>query len=341
MSDTPSAPPPEAIALQLFFGKMISMAASVVCRLKIPDHLAAGPLSVEELSSQTGSHSASLYRIMRALASVGVFTTTSDGKFELNAVSQLLRTGVKGSMRGIVDYGGANWSWTAWGSLMHSVKTGETAFDHVFGEGCFQHLSKHPHESAVFDEGMTGFSTVTGPAIVQAFDFSNFHTVVDVGGGHGKLLLTILEKYHAVNGIVFDSNHVVEGANVAIAATGMGSRCQAIGGDFFQSVPAGGDAYLMKHIIHDWNDDNCRKILNNCRRVIPATGKLLVVDMVVPEDHGPHPSKLLDLEMMVVASGKERTESEFAELFRSAGFKLTRIIPTQSPVCVIEGVPVA
>lgn len=336
---TPSAPPPEAIALQLFFGKMISMAASVVCKLRIPDRLAAGPLGIEELARQTGSHAPSLYRIMRALESVGVFTTTADGLYQLNAVSQLLRTGVTGSMRGIVDYGGAHWSWTAWGNLMHSVETGETAFNHVFGEGCFQYLSKHPHESAVFDEGMTGFSTVTGPAIVDAYDFSAFRTVVDVGGGHGKLLLTILERFSKVQGIVFDSPHVVEGASVAIAATGLGSRCQIVGGDFFKSVPAGGDAYLMKHIIHDWNDDNCQKILSNCRQVIPDDGKLLVVDMVVPQDSGPHPAKLLDLEMMVVASGKERTEQEFRELFRSAGFTLTRIIPTKSPVCVIEGIP--
>lgn len=335
----PEPLPPEALALNLFFGKTVAMAASVVCKLRIPDHVANGPLSVDELAKLTGSHTASLYRVLRALVSVGVFKTDAAGRFELTPVSQLLRTGVTGSLRGIIDYCGAPWSWQAWGDLLHSVKTGETAFDHVFGEGCFDHLAKLPAESAVFDEGMTGFSTITGPAVAEAYDFAQFKTIVDVGGGHGKLLLTILERYPTTRGIVFDAPHVVAGATPAIERAGLAARCQTAGGNFFESVPAGGDAYMMKHIIHDWPDDRCVTILKHCRAVMSATGKLLVVDMVVPENDEPHPSKLLDLEMMAIASGKERTEREFRDLFAAAGFHLTRIVPMKSPVCVIEGVP--
>lgn len=333
-------PPPEAIALQLFFGKALAMAASVACKLRIPDKLANGPRSVEDLAKETASHAPSLNRVLRALAGAGVFATDRQGRYQLTEVSQLLRTGVHGSMRGIIDYLGSPWSWNAWGDLLHSVRTGETAFNHVFGEGCFDHLSKHAGEGAVFNEGMTGFSTLTAPAVAEAYDFSTFGTIVDVGGGHGKLLLTILQKGPGVRGIVFDAPHVVEGAIPAIEQAGLKDRCRAEGGNFFQAVPAGGDAYMMKHIIHDWNDTDCATILRHCRSVIPATGRLLVIDMVVPPGDEPHPSKLLDLEMMAIASGQERTEDEFRRLFAGAGFQLTRIVSTKSPVCVVEGVPV-
>jgi hypothetical protein len=255
-------------------------------------------------------------------------------------MSEYLKTGTPGSLRGVADYCGAEWSWKTWGNLLHSVRTGETAFDHVFGEPCFDYLANHPDESAVFNEGMTGFTSQIAVAVADAYDFSGFRTVVDVGGGHGILLSTILKKFPSVRGVVFDAPHVAEGAAQAIREAGLADRYRAEGGDFFKAVPAGGDAYLMKHIIHDWPDDKATTILTNCRKAVNPGGKLLLVELVVKPGNEPDLAKVLDLEMMVIPSGKERTEAEYAALFAGAGWKLTRVVPTKSPASVIEAVPV-
>jgi hypothetical protein len=239
-------------------------------------------------------------------------------------------------MRAVADYCGADWSWRPWGRLLETVRTGRTAFDEAFGEPVFDYLAKHPGESAVFDDGMTGFSMQEAPAVAEAYDFSRFGTVVDVGGGHGHLLCTILKKYPGPKGVVFDAPHVAAGATPAIAAAGLADRCRAEGGDFFKSVPAG-DAYVMKHIIHDWPDDKSAAILRNCRAAANPGAKPVLVEMVIPPGNGPSPGKLLDLEMLVIASGKERTEAEYAALLAGAGWKLTRIVPTNAPTSVIEG----
>lgn len=330
----PGPPPPDQHLVQLIFGKWVSMALSVAAKLRLADKLAAGPKTEVELAEETLTHAPSLYRLMRALASVGVFASDEAGRFALTPVGELLRTGVPGSMRGVADYCGTEWSWKAWGSLLESVKTGRTAFNEVFGEGCFDYLAKHPAEQAVFDEGMTGFSAAEADAVVAAYDFSNFGTLIDVGGGHGHLLGTILNKTPNLRGVLFDAPHVVAGAK--LAAMGVADRCKAEGGDFFEAVPAGGDAYILKHIIHDWNDADCGRILGNIRAVSKPGTKLLLVELVVPPGDAPHPGKLLDLEMLVVASGKERTEAEYAALLAASGFKLTRVVPTQGPAGVVE-----
>jgi hypothetical protein len=326
-------PPPDQHLVQLIFGKWVSMAVSVAAKLRLADKLNT-PKTAAELAAETNTHPESLYRLLRALASVGVFASDTAGKFRLTPVGELLRTGVPGSMRGVADYCGADWSWKAWGSLLDTVKTGRTAFNEVFGEGCFDYLSKHPTEQAVFDEGMTGFSGAESDAVAAAYDFSGIGTLVDVGGGHGHLLGTILKKTPALRGVLFDAPHVVAGAKVA--AMGVADRCTAVGGNFFESVPAGGDAYILKHIIHDWNDADCGRILRNIRKVSKPGTKLLLVELVIPPGDDPHPGKLLDLEMLVVASGKERTEVEYAALVAASGFKLTRVVPTQSPASVVE-----
>ncbi len=335
---TPEKIPAEQFVVQLFMSKWIGMATSVAAKLRIADHLADGPKTASELATTTKTDAKSLNRVLRALASIGLFQTDEQGRYHINEYSQLMRTGVPGSVRGIMDYCGATWSWRAWENLLHSVKTGETAFDHTFGEPCFDYLAKHPEESAVFNEGMTGFSGPTATAVVEAYDFSGFETLVDVGGGHGLLMLKILANTPKLKGIVFDSPHVVEGATPVIKEAGLENRCRAEGGDFFTSVPKG-DAFIMKHIIHDWNDEKCVTILQNCRSVIPEKGKVLIVEMVIPPGDVPHPAKFLDLEMLVVASGQERTEQEFNALLSKAGFKMTRIIPTKSPVSIIEAIP--
>jgi SAM-dependent methyltransferase len=336
----PQAPPPDAMLAQLIFGKCVAMAISVAAKLRIADKLAAGPKSAADLARETDTHAGSLYRVLRALASVGVFAETADGRFRLTPMAEYLRTGVPGSMRGVADYFGSDWSWRPWGQLLHSVRTGETAFDHVFGEPCFDYLAKHPEESAVFNEGMTGFSSKVGPAVAEAYDFSTFGTVVDVGGGHGMLLTTILKAFPKVRGVVFDAPHVVEGAAGPIRVAGLADRCRTEGGDFFQSVPAGGDAYLMKHIIHDWPDDKAATILKNCRQAVNPGGRLLLVEIVIKPENEPDLGKILDLEMLVLPSGRERTEAEYARLFATAGWRLTRVVPTKSPMQVIEGEPI-
>ncbi len=329
---------PDRAMVQLVLGKCISMAISVVAKLRVADLLADGPKSLADLATETKTHAPSLYRIMRSLAAVGVFAERDDGRFALTPMSEFLRTGVKGSLRGLADFFGSDWSWRAWGQTLESVRTGRAAFHIVFGESVFDYLSVHPDESAVFNEGMTGFTSSIAPAVAEAYDFGAFGTVVDVGGGHGVLLNTILRAYPGVNGIVFDSPHVVTGAEDAIRAAGLSDRCRAVGGDFFQDVPAS-DAYLIKHIIHDWPDDRATTIRRNCRKSVGPSGKLLLVELVIAPGDAPDLAKVLDLEMLVIASGKERTEAEYRQLLAGAGWRLTRVIPTDSPAQIVEATP--
>src|SRR3954469_23235453 len=303
----PSQITPDAALLQLVFGKGVSMAVSVAAKLRVADLLADGPRTLDDLAARTGTHAPTLYRILRTLSAAGVFAEQADGRFALTPMGEYLRTGVEGSLRGLADMFGSDWSWRPWGQLLEAVRTGRTSFDSVFGEPVFDYLARHPDESAVFNEAMTGFSSKIAPAVAEAYDFSAFGTIVDVGGGHGVLLNTILRAYPGVNGIVFDAPHVVVGAEDAIREAGLAGRCRAVGGDFFQSVPAGGDAYLMKHIIHDWPDDKATTILRNCRKGVNPGGKLLLVELLIVPGNAADLGKVIDLEMLVIASGQERT----------------------------------
>lgn len=338
--DQQQVPPPEQQMAQFIFGKVVAMAISVAAKLRIADELAASPLTNAELAHQTGTHDVNLSRLMRALISVGVFGQDSQGRYQLTPLGQLLRTGVKGSMRGMADFMGADWSWKAWGHLMDSVKTGRTAFNDVYGEPCFDYLAKHSEESAVFNEGMAGFSTSIAEAVVKAYDFSHCNTMMDVGGGHGGLLLTILKATPKLQGIIFDAAHVVTGAVEPIHQAGLKERCMTAAGDFFKEVPGHVDAFILKHIIHDWNDIDAARILKTIRTAAKPGSKLFLVEAVIPENDQPHLGKLLDLEMMVIASGRERTQAEYAQLLGQAGFRIEKIIPTQSPVELIEAVAV-
>jgi hypothetical protein len=336
---TRSQTPPDAALVQLILGKCVSMAISVVAKLRVADLLADGPKTIADLAAKTKTHAPSLYRLLRPLAAAGVFTEDVDGRFALTPMGEYLRTGVKGSLRGMADFFGSDWSWRAWGQMLESVQTGRPAFDSVFGEPVFDYLGKHANESAVFNEGMTGFSSNIAPAVAEAYNFAAFKTVVDVGGGHGVLLNTILQAHAGVSGIVFDSPHVVAGAAGAIREAGLTGRCRAVGGDFFESVPAGGDAYLMKHIIHDWPDDRATTILRNCRKGVNPGGKLLLVELVIAPGNAADFGKLIDLEMLVIAGGRERTEVEYRQLLAAAGWRLTRVPPTMSPAQIVEAEP--
>ena len=336
---TSSQTPPEAALAQLIFGKNITMAISVAAKLRVADLLADGPTTVADLASKTNTHAPLLYRILRFLASFDIFAEQDDGRFTLTPMGECLRTGVKGSLRGLADYHGSDWHWRPGSHLLETVQTGRTAFESVWGESLFAYLGKHPEDSAVFNEGMTGFSSTFAPAVAGAYDFAAFKTVVDIGGGHGMLLNSILQAHAGVKGIVFDLPHVVVGAEEAIRKAGLEERCRAVGGDFFQGVPVGGDAYLLKHVIHNWPDDRATTILRNCREAVNPGGKLLLVERVIAPGNTADIGKLLDLQMIVIVGGQERTEKEYRQLLAGAGWRLTRVNPTRSMLQIVEAEP--
>jgi SAM-dependent methyltransferase len=320
-------------------GYWVSQALHVAAKLGIADLLAAGPVNCEHLAVATNTHAPSLQRVLRALASVGVFTEVSPGSFALTPLAELLRTETPGSMRALaIMY--AEEQYRTWGDLLHSVQTGETAFDYQFGMGYFEYLAQHPEADRVFNEAMTGWTHQLVGAVVDTYDFSSFKTVVDVGGGYGALLAAILQRYPGTRGILFEQPHVIASAEEQLVAAGVAERCMFVGGDFFAAVPPGGDAYVLSQILHDWNDEHCLAILEQCRRAMPDHGKLLVVELVLPPGDEPYLGKWLDLHMLVLLGGSERTAAEYDTLFRAAGFKLARVVPTPPGPSVVEAVPV-
>ncbi len=333
----PQSPPPDQVLMQMVVGgKFISRALSEVARLGIADHLAGGSASAADLAAKTETNEDALYRVMRALSAVGVFEQLPDRHFANTPVSEFLRQEGKASLRAMVRWINTQPAWDAWGRLDHSVKTGKPAFDEVFGEQVFDYLTeKDPETGAIFNDAMTSFSALTGPAVAEAYDFSGIEKLVDVGGGHGAMLKAIVDKHANVKGIVFDLPNVVADVDLGSHA----DRITAEGGNFLESVPAGADAYIMKHIIHDWDDEHCTTILRLCREAMNEGGKVLIIEQVVSDAPESTFAKLLDLEMLVMTTGgRERTEEEFGALLPGAGLKLTRVIPTKSPVAVIEAV---
>jgi hypothetical protein len=275
---------------------------------------------------------------MRALASCGVFAETGERVFELTPMAELLRADIEGSVRDVAIFMGADWHWQVWGDAMYSARTGKVAWEHVHGTEVFPYFAAHAGAARVFDNAMTSFSKMVAKAVVAAYDFSSVGKLADIAGGHGSLLAAILRANTHMKGLLFDMPQVIAGAGERLEAEGVAERCELASGDFFQSVPEGADAYLMKHIIHDWDDARALAILKNCHRAMPETGKLLLVEVVIPPGNEPHFGKIQDLEMLLSPGGLERTADEFRELFAAAGFELTRIIPTASPMSVIEGV---
>ena len=320
-------------------GFWIARSLSVAARLGVADHLKGDSRPVEELAMATGTHAPSLYRLLRALAGVGVFKEEPGRRFRHTPVSELLRSNRPDSMRAIADsiFGGCHYR--AWGDLEYSVRSGKIAFDHVHGTDVWDFYAKNDDEQRTFDDAMTEFTGLFNPAIVKAYDFARLHTLVDVGGGHGALLASVLKANPGVRGILFDQPHVAEGARRRFEADGLSDRCQAFGGNFFELVPAGADAYMMKFIVHDWNDEQAATILRNVYdAAIPGAG-LLVVEMVVPASNDePSLARLDDINMLCITGGRERTEQEFAQLFAAAGFDLVKVHKTDGPMCIIEGI---
>ena len=333
----PQEPPPPAILMQIAFGAMITQALGVAAELRIADLIHQGRRHIGELAEATGAHSPSLYRVLRSLASIGIFRETESRNFENTPLSELLRSDVPDSMLYSVIFMAAPWHFNVFANMKDSVMTGETAWARTHGSGPFEWFSDHPEEARIFNNCMSELSVGVAGPVVEAYDFSGIATLADIAGGHGYLLSQILKANPDMNGILFDMEPVLAGASSMLEQQGVSDRVEKIPGDFFKEVPAA-DAYLMKHIIHDWDDERSVTILKNIRRAMIGDGKLLVVEMVVPEGNDPHPSKVLDLEMLVSPGGVERTEHEYRELYESAGFRLSRIIPTRSPFSVIEGV---
>jgi hypothetical protein len=344
MSSTrPLHEPPAALqVIQMIHGKHVSQAISVAAELGIADALKDAPKHVEELAAATSTHAPSLYRLLRALASVGIFAEIGNRQFSLTPLAACLRGDAPDSIRNLARWYGAPLSLRGWEELLHSVKTGETGVKQALGvTDTFSYLSEHPEQEQIFHACMTEISRKNTPGIVGAYDYGRFRKIVDVGGSHGLLLSAILRRYPGPRGVVFDLPRVVEGAQRAIAADGLTERCEAVAGSFFESVPAGADAYVLKQVIHDWDDAPAVAILRNVRQAIQPEGRLLLIEIVIPPGNEPSLSKLSDLAMLVVAGGRERTAIDYGDLFAAAGFTPIAIHPTASPQCAIEGVPLA
>jgi len=334
----PGELPPNLALLQLITGKWIVQAIYVAAELGIADHMAEGPRSSGEIAKACDTNEDATYRLLRGLANVGVFAESESRTFSLTPMGELLRGDVPGSMRGYARFIGYKPTWAAWGEALHSVRTGEPAVDHLFGENIFEYYAKHLEESAIFDEAMTSISSLESQAVATDYDFSGIGTLADVGGGHGYLLGTVVDANPGMQGVLFDLPHVVTGAPSLLDELGVAERVRVEGGSFLDTAPGGADAVIMKHILHDWNDEDCVRILRNCHRELPKGGRMLVVEAVVPAPAQRGWAKLLDLEMLVLTPrGRERDEAEFASLFQEAGFRLKRIVPTASPVSVVEG----
>lgn len=330
--------PPEAFLGQVAFGAMMSQAVYVAARLGVADLLAAKPQSIKELAAATKTHERSLYRVLRSLASIGIFAETETKVFGNTPYSEPLRSDAPNSLRNGIIFMGEEWHWRVWGDMLYSVETGKPAWGHVHGAEVFEYFAENPRQAEIFNNAMTDMSVSTAPAVVEAYDFSGIKTLTDIAGGHGYLLAQVLKANPAMKGILFDMPPVIAGAGAFFEKEGVAERVEKVSGDFFASVPKNADAYIMKHIIHDWDDERATKILQNIQQAMTENGKVLIVEVVVPEGNEPHYSKLLDLEMLASPGGMERTAEEYRELLAAAGLRLTRIIPTKSAFSIIEGV---
>ena len=332
--------PPAPSVLDLISTAWVVQGVYTATKLGIIEALRDGPQSADAVAKTVDANPDAVYRLMRMLASRGIFIHRRDRRFALAPMGEALRIDAPDSIRGYVLFVGDPLHWEHWGQLSQSVRTGRCAIEELRGKPTFEWLEDVPELAAVFNDGMTAVSKMETPVVVAAYDFSPFGTIVDVGGGHGLLLTAILRQSPDSRGILFDAESVVEGAPAVLERAGVSARCTAVGGSFFESVPCGGDAYVLKHIIHDWDDEKSLQILRNVRAAMNPDGKLLIVETVVPDDDREHLSKLLDLEMLVAATGRERTEAEYAKLLSQAGFRHTRTVGTVGPASIVEAVAV-
>lgn len=331
-------PPPEAILMQMLFGPLTQQCICVATKLKIADLVAEYPQTIAQLAAKTNSNEDALYRVLRMLSSIGIFKQEGR-KFGLTPIASLLRSGDPNSMYSFAIMMGEDWIWRNWGELMYSVQTGKTAHHKVHGMSSFEYFTSNTKAGTIFNNAMTNLSKGVVAPIVEAYDFSKVSKVADIAGGHGMLLSGVLKSYPKVSGVLFDLSPVIAGSSFLLQEEGVSDRVELESGDFFNSIPAGADIYLMKHIIHDWDDAGSIKILKNLRSAMDDNAKVLIIEMVVPEENEASPSKIMDILMMIMEGGKERTGKEYKNLLEAVDLKLTRIIPTKSPYSLVEAEP--
>jgi alkyl hydroperoxide reductase subunit AhpC/SAM-dependent methyltransferase len=331
--------PPHAQLIEMATAHWLSRIIYVAAKLGLADHLAEGPKSADELAGPTGTHAPSLYRLMRTLAHLGLLNEGAGQRFSLTPLGEALKKNAPGSAYATVLTLASEWCANGFGELLYSVQTGKSGVEKYLGMPIFDWFGQNPEMASLFSETMVGFHGAEPAAVAAAYDFSNFKTIVDAGGATGNLLTTVLSRAPGARGILYDLPHVVRDARPLIQSRGLTDRVTIEAGSFFERVPVGGDAYLLSHIIHDWSEAQCLTILSNCRRAMNPGGRLLLIEMVLPPGNAPHPGKVLDMMMLVGPGGEERTEQEYGKLLAKAGFRLTRIVPTESAVSVIEAVP--
>lgn len=337
----PHVPPPVAM-LRFLGGFRVARIIYVVAELGIADLLADGAKSIDELSQASGSHAPSLYRVMRSLASVGIFAEDDEGKFHLTPPAEFLRGDTPGSLRDAIKFLGQDWHWEVWGELPYSIKTGKPAFDHLFGQGLFD-FYLDPEAAKIASDSKVSISSRASNSLLTNYDFSDTNTVVELGifAGAGSTLIPLLKAHPQMKGILFDFESAIAAAKPAIEQAGLSARCELVAGECVKTVPSGGDTYILMFTIHNWDDERAIKILQNCRQGISETGKLLLVEMIMPEGNEPFVGKLIDIEsLLTTPGGRERKEGEYRDLLTKAGFKVSRIIPTQTANSIIEAVPV-
>lgn len=329
-------PSPQEKIARMVTASWVAQAIYVAAKLGIADMLEDGPRTAEELAEASETHARSLYRLLRALASLGIFSEGEGRQFSLTPMAECLRTVGPGSQRALALMAGEE-QYHAWGDLLWSVKTGQTAFDKVYGRPIFDYLAERPEQARIFDAAMTSIHGRETAAFLDAYDLAGVEVVADIGGGNGSTLAGILTRHPALKGILYDLPGVADHASKELDAAGLSGRCEAVGGSFFESVPGGADVYLLRHIIHDWDDEKAKTILKHVHDAMDTGARLLVVETVIPPGNEPSFAKVLDLTMLLIPGGQERTEEEYRALFAAAGFRLTKIVPTAADVSVIEG----
>lgn len=325
---------------QEMFGQIhacyVSASISAAAQLRLADLICVQPRRPEEVADITGTNPGAVYRLLRALASVGVFTELDDGRFAGTPKAELIRSDIPGSLHAIAVMMGSELQWPSLGDLTHTIRTGQPAFEHVFGTSVWEYLAGHQEARQLFHQAMTSVSETDASAILDAYDFTQAGQVVDIGGGQGTLLAAILRRYPALHGVLYDQPEVMDEARALFMRQGVADRATAAAGDMLTHIPPGAGTYLMKTVLHDWDDDRARQLLASCRKAMDRKSRLLVISRLVQPGNGPDSAKFQDLNMLIHLGGAERTAAETDNLLKVSGLRIARIIPTQSPLSIVE-----